>query len=216
MYWADCSTGAGVRAPSTPGRSTSARTVTYLPRAGENPRRFHTVTPVAEKLLVMDGAHDVRVSGVGFSYSSYLQPSTDEGYAGTQAGLTLTGESGPVDRAGRYYSKPAAAVVVPGGRHAVVEHGVSAHLGGAGVVFEQGTQNSTLTRSRFSDLSPGAVYVGHTEPLPAAELVGARNTVSYNSVRRIRGSPWGGGGTSPRRGRRCCATTGSGTTVLST
>ncbi|MCQ4206343.1 galactose-binding domain-containing protein [Streptomyces longispororuber] len=163
--------------------NSTARTVTYLPRKGEDPRRFRAVTPVTENLLVVDGAHDVRITGLRFAYAAYRQPSTDEGYAGMQAGLTLTGATGPVDHAGRYYTKPAAALTVRGGRHVVVDQAAFTHLGGAGAVFEQGTQDSTLTRSRFTDLSSGAAYIGDTEPLPAAELVGARNTVSYNTVR---------------------------------
>ncbi|WP_234438507.1 right-handed parallel beta-helix repeat-containing protein [Streptomyces sp. NRRL S-340] len=162
----------------------AAHTVTYLPREGEDPRRSQAVTPVTEGLLVLDGAHDVRVSGIGFAYAAYRQPDTDEGYAGTQAGLTLTGATGPVDHAGRYYTKPAAALTVRGGRHVVIDHAAFTHLGGAGVTFEQGTQDSTLTRSRFTDLSSGAAYIGDTDPTPAPGLAGVRNTVSYNTVRR--------------------------------
>ncbi|MFJ8826862.1 right-handed parallel beta-helix repeat-containing protein [Streptomyces sp. NPDC102467] len=162
----------------------AARTVTYLPRKGENPRRFHAVTPATENLLVLDGAHDVHITGIGFAYAAYSQPSTDEGYAGMQAGLTLTGATGPVDHAGRFYTKPAAALTVRGGRHVVVDHASFTRLGGAGAVFEHGTQDSTLTRSRFSDLSSGAAYFGDTDPMPAPELAGAHNTVSYNTIRR--------------------------------
>lgn len=79
-------------------------------------RRAQAVTPHTEQLLVVDGAHDVTVSGIGFAYAAYRQPGTDEGYAGMQAGLTLTGATGPVDHAGRFYTKPSAAVTVRGGR----------------------------------------------------------------------------------------------------
>ncbi|MFI6896580.1 right-handed parallel beta-helix repeat-containing protein, partial [Streptomyces sp. NPDC050256] len=92
------------------------RTVTYLPRKGENMRHAQAVTPHTEQLLVVDGAHDVTVDGIGFAYAAYRQPDTDEGYAGMQAGLTLTGATGPVDHAGRFYTKPGAAGTVRGGR----------------------------------------------------------------------------------------------------
>ncbi|MEV7192811.1 right-handed parallel beta-helix repeat-containing protein [Streptomyces sp. NPDC093510] len=159
------------------------RTVTYLPRAGENPRRAHMVTPVTEQLMVLDGAHDVRVDGIGFAYAAYRQPDTDEGYAGTQAGLTLTGATGPVDHAGRYYTKPAAALTVRGGGQVAVTRAEFMHLGGAGVVLEAGTKDSSVTRSRFTDLSSGAAYIGDTEPKPGPELAGERNTFAYNTVR---------------------------------
>ncbi|MEU6673421.1 right-handed parallel beta-helix repeat-containing protein [Streptomyces sp. NPDC046925] len=160
------------------------RTVTYLPRKGENMRHARVLTPVTEQLMVVDGARDLRVQGIGFAYAAYGQPSTDEGYAGTQAGLTLTGASGPVDHAGRHYTKPSAALTVRGGRHVSVTGAEFTHLGGAGVVLEAGTKDTSVTRSRFTDLSSGAVYVGDTEPKPASELAGERNTVAYNTIRR--------------------------------
>ncbi|MYW62883.1 right-handed parallel beta-helix repeat-containing protein [Streptomyces sp. SID8379] len=172
----------------TPGEfvwDSAARTVTYLPREGDDMRRAEAVTPAVEGLLTLDGARDVTIRGIGFAYAAYRQPSTDEGYAGMQAGLTLTGATGPVDHAGRYYTKPAAALTVRGGRNVTVTDASFTHLGGAGAVLEQGTQNSTLTRSRFTDLSSGAVYVGDTEPNPAPDLAGVGNTVAYNTIRRI-------------------------------
>lgn len=159
------------------------RTVTYLPRAGEHLSRARTVTPATGQLLVFDGAHDVTVSGLGFSYAAYHQPDTDEGYAGTQAGLTLTGATGPVDHAGRHYTKPTAAVTVRGGRHIDVDRSSFTHLGGAGLVMERGTKDSRVTRSAFTDLSSGALYIGDTEPRPDAALAGERNTLAYNTIR---------------------------------
>lgn len=159
------------------------RTVTYLPRKGEDMRRASALTPVTERLMVVDGAHDVRVRDIGFAHAAYGQPSTDEGYAGTQAGLTLTGASGPVDHAGRHYTKPSAALTIRGGRHVTVTGAEFTHLGGAGVILEAGTKESSVTRSRFTDLSSGAVYVGDTEPKPEAERAGERNTVAYNTIR---------------------------------
>ncbi|MEV0318372.1 right-handed parallel beta-helix repeat-containing protein [Streptomyces sp. NPDC050659] len=161
------------------------RTVTYLPRAGEDMRHARVLTPVTERLMVVDGAHDLRIEGIGFAYAAYGQPSTDEGYAGTQAGLTLTGATGPVDHAGRHYTKPSAALTVRGGRHVAVRAAEFTHLGGAGVIFESGTKDSSVTRSRFTDLSSGAAYIGDTEPSPAAGLAGERNTVAYNTIRRV-------------------------------
>lgn len=162
----------------------AGRTVTYLPRRGENMRHAHAVTPRTEQLLVIDGGHDITVSGIGFAYAAYRQPDTDEGYAGMQAGLTLTGATGPVDHAGRYYTKPAAAVTVRGGRRVTIDTGRFTHLGGAGAILEAGTKDSALTRSTFTDLSSGAVYVGDTEPMPEAPLAGERNTVAYNTISR--------------------------------
>ncbi|MEU7896576.1 hypothetical protein AB0B45_27425 [Nonomuraea sp. NPDC049152] len=75
------------------------RTVTYLPRQGED--LSEVITPARETLLRIEGASRVRISGLGFEHAAYPQQDTDEGYAGMQAGLTLTGATGPVDHAGR-------------------------------------------------------------------------------------------------------------------
>ncbi|MEU4699520.1 right-handed parallel beta-helix repeat-containing protein [Nonomuraea dietziae] len=160
-----------------------SRTVTYLPRQGED--LGDVITPAHETLLRIEGASGVKISGLHFEHAAYLQPNTAEGYAGMQAGLTLTGATGPVDHAGRYYTKPAAAVVVRGGRRVTVENSSFARLGGAGIIMEKGTKDSAVTGSTFTDLSSGAVYVGDTEPNPPAELQGERNTVARNTITHI-------------------------------
>ncbi|MDJ1130882.1 right-handed parallel beta-helix repeat-containing protein [Streptomyces iconiensis] len=159
------------------------RTVTYLPRKGERMDEAETVTPRTEQLAVLDGTHHVALTGIGFQYAAYHQPNTDEGYAGTQAGLTLTGAEGPQDQAGRHYTKPSAALTVRGGRHLTVDRADFTHLGGAGIVLERGTKDSTVTRSSLTDLSSGALYIGDTEPRPEPGLRGERNTVAYNTIR---------------------------------
>ncbi|MGW5680941.1 right-handed parallel beta-helix repeat-containing protein [Nonomuraea sp. NPDC003754] len=160
-----------------------SRTVTYLPRQGED--LSDVITPARETLLRIEGASGVTVSGLAFEHAAYTQPDTDEGYAGTQAGLTLTGATGPVDHAGRHYTKPAAAVVVRGGRRVTVADSAFARLGGAGIILEKGTKDSAVTGSTFTDLSSGAVYVGDTEPNPPAELRGERNTVARNTITHV-------------------------------
>ncbi|SEG75882.1 beta-glucuronidase [Actinacidiphila yanglinensis] len=208
--WADSSSGTGRTGPSwdtttvdstrytgvawfqnapelldTPGEfvwNSAARTVTYLPRAGQDMRQAQAVTPATEHLVVVDHAHDLDLTGLGFAYAAYLQPGTPDGYAGTQAGLTLTGASGPADQSGRYYTKPSAALTVDGGRNVHVENADFTHLGGAGAVLQDGTQHSSVTRSRFTDLSSGALYVGDTDPHPSPELAGRDNTVAYDTI----------------------------------
>ncbi|WP_218917367.1 right-handed parallel beta-helix repeat-containing protein [Luteipulveratus mongoliensis] len=165
--------------------NSASRTITYLPRQGEDLRHATVVAPQQESMIVLDGARNVTLEGLAIRHTAYDQPSTDEGYAGMQAGLTLTGATGPVDHAGRYYTKPAAAIRVSGGRGISLTGLDVRHLGGAGAILEKGTQQSTITRSTFDDLSSGAVYVGDTEPNPATDLQSIGNTVSYNTIRDI-------------------------------
>ncbi|MGQ4511642.1 right-handed parallel beta-helix repeat-containing protein [Streptomyces sp. DW26H14] len=158
------------------------RTVTYLPRPGEDMRHSETVAPASEHLVELDGAHDLSLSGLGFAYAAYDQPDTADGYVGTQAGLTLTGESGPADMSGSHYTEPAAAVTVRGGRWVALERDTFSRLGGAGVIFQQGTRDSSVRHSRFTGISSGALYIGDTDPHPTAALTGSGNTVAYNTI----------------------------------
>ncbi|WP_328471650.1 right-handed parallel beta-helix repeat-containing protein [Streptomyces sp. NBC_00448] len=169
----------------TPGEfvwNSAARTVTYLPLPGQDMGRDQAVTPATEHLAVLDHAHDLDLIGIGFAYAAYHQPDTADGYAGTQAGLTLTGASGPADQSGRYYTKPSGALTVDGGRDVHVQGTDFTHLGGAGAVLQDGTQHSSVTRSRFTDLSSGALYIGDTDPNPAPGLAGTDNTVAYDTI----------------------------------
>ncbi|MEZ3159960.1 discoidin domain-containing protein [Microbacterium sp. BWT-B31] len=166
----------------------AAKTVTYQAADGEDPNARTFYTPRLETLLriagtASDPVHDVRVERLGFQHSAWLQPGTAEGYAGMQAGLTLTGETGPRDAAGRYYTKPASAILVRSGRSVLLDAVRVLHTGGAGVVLEAGTQSSGVTHSHFEDLSSGAIYTGDMEPNPPAELESRSNTYEHNVVR---------------------------------
>ena len=158
------------------------RTVSYMPRPGEYLHRAQVLVPVAEQLIVLDRAHDVELRGLAFAHTAWRQPSTDDGYAGMQAGLTLTGSSGPTDESGQFYTKPSAAVTVRGGRRVTVADCRFAQLGGAGAVLEAGTRHSTVTGCTFTDISSGAVYAGDADPHPAPELADEGNAVSHNTI----------------------------------
>ncbi|XNL30647.1 right-handed parallel beta-helix repeat-containing protein [Longispora sp. K20-0274] len=150
--------------------------------AGSDPNTGAFEVSGAETLLQVSGAHDLVVDGLTFSHTGWSQPSTGDGYAGTQAGLTLTGATGPAEHAGRYFTKPAAAVQIAAGRNVTVTRSTFSHLGGAGLRLDTGTQHTTVTRDTFTDISSGGIYVGDTDPHPTAELLSLANTVSYNTI----------------------------------
>ncbi|GAB2466782.1 right-handed parallel beta-helix repeat-containing protein [Xylanimonas ulmi] len=161
------------------------RTVTYLPLPGEEPSDVEAIVPTCESLLALDGVRRLRLTGLTLSHAAFGQSATAQGYVGAQAGLTLTGATGPRDAAGRHYTKPAAALAVRRSHHVVVEDCVVTQVAGAGVVLEHGTCDTRLVASRFEDLGSGAVYIGDTEPHPGADRVSERNTVTRCVLRRV-------------------------------
>ncbi|MFC7616507.1 right-handed parallel beta-helix repeat-containing protein [Actinokineospora soli] len=151
--------------------------------AGSSPNTGLFEIPAVETLVRMTGVRGVSLEGITFTQTWWRQPTTDEGYAGTQAGLTLTGATGPTpDRAGRYYTKPEAAVNIRAGRDVAVRGSAFARLGGAGIELEAGTQRSSVEGNTFTQISSGAVYVGDTEPNAPAEQVSLGNSVSRNTI----------------------------------
>ncbi|MBS2550315.1 right-handed parallel beta-helix repeat-containing protein [Catenulispora sp. NL8] len=158
--------------------NSDARTVTYLPRDGEDMESAEVIVPVAEQLVVVDGAHDLVLKGLSFAHTAWHR---SDGYVGAQAGFTLTGASGPLGEAGSHYTKPVAALTVRGGRRVTVSGCEFVRLGGAGAVFEAGTKDSTVTASTFADVSSGGLYVGGIDPHPTAEAADEGNTVSFNT-----------------------------------
>ncbi|NUR30505.1 MAG: right-handed parallel beta-helix repeat-containing protein [Catenulispora sp.] len=158
------------------------RTVTYLPRPGELLDQAETVVPVLEHLVIVEGATEVSLRGITFRDTAWRQPSTDDGYAGMQAGLSLVGASGPPDMAGRFYTKPAAALTVRGGHEVEIVECCFTGLGGAGVILEQGTTDSLVSGCRFTGISGGAVLIGDLDPHPDESQADARNTVTLNTI----------------------------------
>lgn len=166
--------------------SSSDGMLSYLARPGQNLRRSDVEVPVTEHLLTIAGTpanpvHDITVSGIAFRYAAWRQPGTPTGYDGMQAGLSLTG-TGPTDHSGRYYTKPQAAVTVRSGHRVSLASDSFTRLAGAGVVLEHGSQHSSVTDSRFDDVSSGGVYVGDTDPHPSADGVSVGNSVSRNTM----------------------------------
>ncbi|GAB3900069.1 hypothetical protein GCM10029964_086900 [Kibdelosporangium lantanae] len=70
--------------------------VFYRPRPGEDLLTANVVVPVLESLLSVTGTasdpvHNVVFDGLQFSYATWLQPSTPDGFSEVQATYTLTG-----------------------------------------------------------------------------------------------------------------------------
>jgi len=167
----------------------------YKPRAGEALSASQVVMPRLEALVSIAGAagqpvQDLQFSGVGFQHTSWLGPSSAEGYASQQSGAYLAGEVAdyPADpirdcswgcwafeaRRNHWRQQPAA-VQVAAATRILFEDAEFAHLGqiGLGVGNDASanlsgvgleTRSIEVVRSRFSDLAGGAILVGGVTP----------------------------------------------------
>ncbi|WP_291873989.1 right-handed parallel beta-helix repeat-containing protein [Caulobacter sp.] len=167
----------------------------YKPRAGEALSASPVIMPRLEALVSIAGAagqpvQDLQFSGIAFQHTSWLGPSSAEGYASQQSGAYLAGEVAdyPADpirdcswgcwafeaRRNHWRQQPAAVQVAAATRVLFedvefahlgqiglgVGNDVSANLSGVGLE----TRSIEVVRSRFSDLAGGAILVGGITP----------------------------------------------------
>ncbi len=177
------------------------RMLYYLPRPGEDMASADVVAPQLETLVRLEGTpedpvHDVVFEGIAFAYATWLQPSRS-GHPDVQANFTLGTdrvferpefEYGWVAIHGEFPKSPAN-VVVRAGHSVRFSRCAFAHLGGAGLDIEHGSQRNTVDRCLFTDISGSGIQIGdvqrddhHPED---SRLVVLGNTVRNCEITRI-------------------------------
>ena len=109
-----------------------------------------------------------------FSYDTWTQPDTTQGYAEMQAGWTLTGRNAAATQWTCEHSIPtgtcpyASWTRMPGSVILSAAHDVAlvgntfTHLGGAGLDIEYGSQDNLVQGNEFTDISGSAIQLGST------------------------------------------------------
>jgi len=162
-----------------------------LPENGSGPERFKVEMPRLPYLVAIGGTYerplrDLTFRGIRFSYTSWMGPSSSDGYADQQSGAFLKGPSvarpkdaltscrwGCLEFESRRndWSQMPAAVQVSAAERVVFDRVVFAHLGqialGIGNNAEAhatgvglGARSIEVTRSVFRDLAGGAILAG--------------------------------------------------------
>ena len=167
----------------------------YKPRAGEVMASSQVVMPRLEALVSVAGrpgqpVRDLQFVGISFQHTSWLGPSSAEGYASQQSGAFLSGEvpaypSDPIrdcswgcwafEGMRNHWRQQPAAVQVAAAARILFEDAEFAHLGQialglgndtsanlSGASLE--TRSVEVVRSRFHDLAGGAIMVGGVSP----------------------------------------------------
>lgn len=130
----------------------------YQPLPGEDPATADVVVPRLEELVRVAGTpaapvHDVAFVGITFAHATWLGPSSSDGYAVLQAGITRRG-------AGGAQAKPLSHVTVHAGRGVRFSGCRFEHLGGVALALEVAAQKNVVESSVFTDISGSAVFVG--------------------------------------------------------
>jgi hypothetical protein len=160
-----------------------ARTIYYVPRAGEDLAKADVEAPALEQLIVgagteADPLHDVTFRGLQFSYATWLLPNTPEGFSEIQANLLVTGPHG--------FDAQGLGDLYPGGQHPFgawtmtpgnvafrfarrirFERDAFVHLGAAGLQLGHGSQEDAVVGCVFTDISANGLELGGVD-LPEA------------------------------------------------
>ncbi|GLQ95911.1 hypothetical protein GCM10007863_03290 [Dyella mobilis] len=164
----------------------------YFPRKEDRQRPAIIEIPVAEQLLQLRGTrdapvHDLKFSGITFSYTEWRKPSSDDGYVSLQAGYLVDGEGrANLPDNGEGMTRIGSAVQVDAGRQIVFDGDTFSHLAAAGVAFAQGTHGAAVVSSRFFDLGGGAIFAGDIQAHPvSARDVTSDVVIDDNRIDRV-------------------------------
>ncbi|WP_168122463.1 right-handed parallel beta-helix repeat-containing protein [Paenibacillus sp. HB172176] len=135
----------------------TAETIYYKPRPGENMATATVTASVLENLLGIDGgsldtpANHIRFEGIGFAYSTWMQPTDEEGWIDEQNNYKI----GTLEL-------PQAAVQLQYAQHITFERCDFSRLGGTGLNMLEGVQDTLVEGNRFYDISGSAINAGIT------------------------------------------------------
>src|SRR5262249_54389397 len=139
--------------------------------------------PVLQSLVTGQGTADdpiqnLAFSGIQFSYATWLQPSTPEGFSEIQATYTITGPTGYATQGLCQFVDGGTCpygdwTKTPGNVGFVYDRNVSftgdafVHLGAAGLDLGDGSQNDLVQGDVFTDISGNGLELGGVDqPVP--------------------------------------------------
>jgi hypothetical protein len=158
----------------------------YDPRPGEDPAAMSFVAPVLEQLVTTSSTadnplHDVTFRGITFAYTTWRQPSTNDGFPDMQGTMYIQGPNGSTTQGLCQYvspsgtcpfaawSRPPAAVDLVGTRNVSITGNVFEHLGAAGLGTYHGASNDLISGNDITDVSGNGIQFGTTDdPQPTA------------------------------------------------
>lgn len=178
----------------------NANKVYYMPSAGHDPRRADVEAPVLQDLVTGTGTldapvHNIVMTGLQFSYATWLDPSGPNGFSEIQTNIRVTGDNSVTPQGtcnltqppgtcpyGAYAREPGN-VTWHAAQHILIQGDTFTHLGAAGLVFEYGSSDNVIEGNLFTDISGIGVELGNTND-PHPSDVGADNR-EINAFNRI-------------------------------
>ena len=167
----------------------------YIPRGDEDLANADVELPLLEVLVEGQGTlnnpiSNIRFEGLTFSYATWLDPSSSNGYVADQSGFHLVGTGHVPNIIGH----DSYTVRTPGNVRFLFAHEITfrgnifEHLGGVGLDFDTGSQGNTIEDNLFEDISSAAIQLGgnsaddHHPTFP--QQITQDNVISNNLIRQ--------------------------------
>jgi hypothetical protein len=171
----------------------------YMPYPWENLRTADVELPVLQSLIRGEGStrkpiEHVEFRGLTFSYATWLQPSSDNGYVSDQGGFHLLGSGHEPNVIGHDpHNAPTPGNVSFGfARDVRFVNDRFRHLGAVGLALGTGSQHALVRGSTFADVGSSAIQLSgiaaadHNPESRAQKSFG--NTISGNLISHV---AWG-------------------------
>jgi hypothetical protein len=179
-----------------------AHEIYYDAKPGEHLASETAVVPALQTLVQLAGAHDVTMRGLTFSYGTWTEPDTANGFPQMQADWYLSGPHANTLEGSCHYNKPAgscpfaswtrtpANVVLTNTSQVSMIGDRFVHLGGAGIDLYRGARGDLVEGNEFTDVAASAVQLGATSD--AYKPLEHHVTVTENYIHQVADQYLGG------------------------
>lgn len=166
----------------TPGQwylDQATSTIYYTPDQGVSMDTAEVIAPMLDQLLIGSGASNLKFSNLVFAYGTWSGASGPDGFVEVQANVRLVGA------AAVWQSSPAN-VAFHSSSSISFERCVFTHLGAGGLVIDQGSKNSSVIGSVFTDISGTAVRIGDIDaPNATTDQQDSGTTITDNYIHAV-------------------------------
>ncbi len=169
--------------------------LTYYNTSNGSPE--NAVLPVLENLVEIVGTSgspvkNITFQGLQFSYATWMEPNTDNGYVSDQSSYILMGTGYQPDIIGHQQLtyKTLGNITLQYAHNITFSGNTFTHLGGVALDLDTGSQDNTIINNTFTDISSTALQIGGLSPIDArpnsaqetSHNLVQNNTVSYTGA----------------------------------
>jgi len=173
----------------------TADTIYYKPRSGEDMSQASVVAGRLEKIIDGTGTeesfiHNIKFQGITFSYTTWLKPNTDVGYACAQAGFCIASDATNKTFLDNWlWERTPGAVMFAYAEKIRFERNRFIHLGAVGLDFTFACTGNTISGNEFTDISSSGIQMGGVTwddvyP-PDDSLITKDNNITNNYIHNI-------------------------------